>query len=357
MRQEIKEKIVYYRNKLEELLDRPFRFMEVCGTHTVSIFKSGLRSLFPKNLLHVSGPGCPVCVTHASEIALGMELAQEKNIILTVFGDMMRVPDHLGRTLKEMRAKGAKVEICYSPLDSLKIAQENPDMEVVFWGVGFETTIPTVGATILEAKRHEIKNFSVLSMHKLIPPALRFLIESKDVPIDGFLLPGHVSTIIGVTPYTFLAQEFSVPAVISGFEPIDIIMSLYMLVEMWVKKRCEVKNQYIRCVSYEGNNKAKKIMEEVFEPCVGLWRGIGKIENSGLQVSDKFSEFDAFKKFSLTLEDVQEPKGCRCGEVLQGKINPPQCPLFAKKCTPNSPVGPCMVSTEGSCAAYYKYNI
>lgn len=356
MNKEITNTIQKYKDKLEKVLDFSFRFMEVCGTHTVSIFKSGLRSLFPENLHHVSGPGCPVCVTHASEISLGMELAESNNVILAIFGDMMRVPDHEGKTLKELRAKGAKIEICYSPLDSLKLALDNPDREVVFWGVGFETTIPTVGATILEAKRQNIKNFSVLCMHKLIPPALKYLIEAEDIQIHGFLLPGHVSTIIGVTPYEFLAREYNIPAVISGFEPIDIMLSLYMLVDMYTKNKPEIKNQYTRCVSYEGNKKAQGIIYEVFAPSVGYWRGIGEIENSGLKIVEKYSEYDAAHKFSLKLKDVKEPKGCRCGEVLQGKILPKQCPLFGKRCTPLSPVGPCMVSTEGSCAAYFKYD-
>ena len=341
--------------KIDELLVSPFKFMEVCGTHTVAIFRSGLRFLFPEKLEHISGPGCPVCVTHPADIALGIKLAQNKDVILAVFGDMMRVPDHRGITLKELRAGGAHIEICYSPLDSLKLAFENPEKEVVFWGIGFETTVPTIGATIIQAKKMGIKNFSVLSCHKVIPPALKFLVEAKDVEIHGFLLPGHVSTVIGVHPYEFLAKDYHVPAVISGFEPLDILQAIYMLVEMGMRGSAQVLNQYTRAVKPQGNKKAQEIIEEVFCVSDGLWRGIGIIENSSLEISEKYREFDAKSKFGLKIEMVEEPKGCRCGEVLQGKIHPDKCPLFGKKCTPLNPVGPCMVSTEGSCAAFYKY--
>ena len=343
--------------EIDGLLSAPFRFMEVCGTHTVAIFRTGLRSLFSDKLKHVSGPGCPVCVTHPAEIALGMDLAEQKDVILTIFGDMMRVPDHRGMTLKELRAKGAKIEICYSPLDSLKIAIENPDKEVVFWGIGFETTVPTVGATIVQAQKMGIENFSVLSCHKLVPPALRFLVTSKDIEIHGFLLPGHVSTVIGVKPYEFLAKEFNIPAVISGFEAIDILQAIYLMIKMDIGGNVRILNQYTRAVKAEGNKRAQEIISEVFRPHDGLWRGIGTIEGSGLEISDKYSKFDAKKRFDLKFQDVKEPKGCRCGEVLQGKISPDKCPLFGKKCTPLSPVGPCMVSTEGSCAAFYKYGL
>ena len=344
-------------DRIQERLKGPFRFMEVCGTHTVSIFRSGLKSLFPHLLEHISGPGCPVCVTHPRDIAMGMELAENPDVIFAIFGDMMRVPDSNGITLKDLRAKGANIVVCYSPLDSLKLALKNIDKEIVFWGIGFETTVPTVGATITEAKKMGIKNFSVLSHHKIIPPVLKFLVEYGEVEINGFLLPGHVSTIIGISPYEFLAKDHKIPSVIAGFDPIDIVYALDMLTSMYICNSPKILNCYERAVKPEGNKKAQRVIKEVFKVSDAYWRGIGKIEASGLEIRDTYKEFDAKKRFGLTPKDVGEPKGCRCGEVLQGKISPKDCPLFGKKCTPISPVGPCMVSTEGSCAAYYKYGV
>jgi len=284
--------------KIEDILQAPFKFMEVCGTHTVAIFRTGLRSLFPEFLCHISGPGCPVCVTHPSEIALGLKIAEEKGIILTVFGDMMRVPDHRGISLKELRAKGAEVEICYSPLDALKICKQNPKKEIVFWGVGFETTAPTVAATIYQAKKEGIKNFSIFSCHKIIPPALKFLVDNQHVELHGFLLPGHVSTIIGVSPYQFLAEEYNIPAVISGFEALDILQSIYILIKMKVEDSPKIINQYIRGVKPQGNERAKAILDEVFCVSNALWRGIGEIENSGLKLSKKYKDFDRMVQLS-----------------------------------------------------------
>ncbi len=342
--------------RIEELisLDGPFSFMEVCGTHTVSIFQSGLRDLFPSGLRHISGPGCPVCVTHAVDIALGMVLALKQEIILATFGDMMRVPDAKGMTLKKLRAQGARVSVCYSPLDALRIARDNPSTEVVFWGIGFETTSPTVAATIIEAKKEKINNFSVLCAHKLIPPALEFLLK-RGIDVDGFLLPGHVSTVIGTRPYEFIGREYGIPAVVAGFEPLDIAMSILGLLEMRHRSRPEVTNEYFRVVKEQGNIQAQRLMEEVFEEEDALWRGIGIIGKSGFKFREKYREFDAKERFSLPSLEEKDPPGCRCGEVLQGKLSPNQCPLFGKKCTPLNPVGPCMVSSEGSCAAYYKY--
>ncbi len=335
-------------------LDGPFSFMEVCGTHTVSIFQSGLRSLFPSGLKHISGPGCPVCVTHAVDIGMGMDLAKRENVLLATFGDMMRVPDSKGFTLKALRAQGARISVCYSPLDALKLAKENSSLEVVFWGIGFETTSPTVAATVIEAKKGAIENFSVLCAHKIIPPALDFLLKGG-VDVDGLLLPGHVSTIIGTSCYEFIAKNYGVPAVIGGFEPMDIAISILKLLEMRNRSRPQVCNEYVRVVKEEGNVQAQRLMREVFEETDALWRGIGLIEKSGLKFKDLYREFDAKERFSLVPREEKDPPGCRCGEVLQGKIAPNECPLFRKKCTPLNPVGPCMVSTEGSCAAYYKY--
>ncbi|WP_461833319.1 hydrogenase formation protein HypD [Desulfothermus sp.] len=354
---QIQQKIKKTIERIEERLKTPFRFMEVCGTHTVSIFRSGLKFLFPHLLEHISGPGCPVCVTHPSDIAMGMELAENPDIVLAIFGDMMRVPDSSGVTLKDLRAKGANIVICYSPLDSLKLAIDKKNKEIVFWGIGFETTVPTVGATIVQAKKMGIKNFSVLSHHKIIPPALKFLVEYGEVEINGFLLPGHVSTIIGMSPYEFLAKDYKIPSVIAGFEPMDIVYALDMLTSMYICNDPKILNCYERAVKPDGNKNAQAVISEVFKISDAYWRGIGKIDASGLEIRDTYKEFDAKKRFGLTPKDVGDPKGCRCGEVLQGKISPKDCPLFGKKCTPISPVGPCMVSTEGSCAAYYKYGV
>ncbi len=337
-------------------LDGELRFMEVCGTHTVSIFRSGVRSLLSDKVVHLSGPGCPVCVTHDSEVAAFLELAG-KNAIITTFGDLMRVPGPEKRTLKSAQAEGARVKVVYSPFDALKIAQDNPHDKVVFLGVGFETTAPAIAATVKVAREQGIGNFSVLCFHKLVPPALDALVGDPELKVQAFLLPGHVSAIIGVEPYRFLASKHGLPAVVAGFEPVDILQALYMFVTMRNEGKVEVVNAYTRVVSDEGNPKAVSIMNEVFSPCDALWRGIGLIPGSGLTIRDEYADYDAMRVFGMQLHDVPEIKGCRCGDVLKGKMPPEKCPLFGKACTPASPVGPCMVSTEGSCAAYYKYRI
>lgn len=342
--------------KIHAELDGELRFMEVCGTHTVSIFRSGVRSLLSDKVVHLSGPGCPVCVTHDSEVAAFLELAG-KNAIIATFGDLMRVPGPDKKSLKSAQAEGARVKIVYSPFDALKIAQDNPADKVVFLGVGFETTAPAIAATVKVAKEQGITNFSILCFHKLVPPALDALVGDPELKVQAFLLPGHVSAIIGVEPYRFLAQKHGLPAVVAGFEPLDILQALDLFVTMRKEGRAEVVNAYTRVVSDAGNPKAVSIMYEVFEPADALWRGIGMIPGSGLVMRDEFAAFDAMKIFDLQLKDVPEIKGCRCGDVLKGKMSPDKCPLFGKACTPASPVGPCMVSTEGSCAAYYKYNL
>ncbi|SDN21557.1 hydrogenase expression/formation protein HypD [Desulfonauticus submarinus] len=343
--------------QLKNELKGPFRFMEVCGTHTVAIFQSGLRSLFPEELIHVSGPGCPVCVTHEREVAAFLELAQ-KDVILATFGDLMRVPGPDKKTLKDLQAEGARIKIVYSPFDALKLAIENPKEKVVFLGIGFETTAPTVAATLNLAKEQGITNFSVLCLHKLVPPALEALVSDKSLKVEGFLLPGHVSAIIGLEPYKFLAKNYGIPSVIGGFEPLDILQAIYLMVKMANEEKPEAINNYKRVVKDQGNLNALAMMDKVFEPCGALWRGIGEIPNSGLKIREEFAQFDARKLFSIEeLPDVPPIKGCRCGDVLKGIIRPDECPLFKKVCTPQSPVGPCMVSTEGSCAAYYKYSL
>jgi hydrogenase expression/formation protein HypD len=337
-------------------LDGELRFMEVCGTHTVSIFRSGVRSLLSEKVVHLSGPGCPVCVTHDSEVAAFLELAG-KNAIITTFGDLMRVPGPDKKTLKSAQAEGARVKVVYSPFDALKIAQDNPNDKVVFLGVGFETTAPAIAATVKVAREQGISNFSVLCFHKLVPPALDALVGDPELQVQAFLLPGHVSAIIGVEPYRFLAGRHGLPAVVAGFEPVDILQALYMFVTMRNEGKIDVVNAYTRVVSDEGNPKAMSVMNEIFSPCDALWRGIGLIPGSGLEIRDEFADYDAMRVFDMQLHDVPEIKGCRCGDVLKGKMSPDKCPLFGKACTPASPVGPCMVSTEGSCAAYYKYRI
>jgi len=342
-------------DQLEQKLSSPFRFMEVCGTHTVAIFRSGLRSLLPDKLIHLSGPGCPVCVTHEREVAGFFELAKRKRVILVTFGDLLRIPGPRSQTLKDLQAQGARIKVVYSPLDSLEVAKDNPSSEVVFLGVGFETTAPTIAASLQLAKSQGLTNFSVFCLHKLVPPALKVLLEDEHVQIDGFLLPGHVSVIIGLQPYEFLSSRYHLPAVVGGFEPLDIVQALLTLVSL---NPAQVVNCYPRAVKPEGNEKALKVMQEVFEVGPSLWRGIGLIAQSGLKLRGEWAEFDAQIRFGLTeLPEVEETKGCRCGEVLRGILRPNECPLFAKACNPEHPIGPCMVSSEGSCAAYYKYEL
>jgi len=343
-------------DRIHSELDGELRFMEVCGTHTVSIFRSGVRSLLSDKVVHLSGPGCPVCVTHDSEVAAFLELAG-KNAIITTFGDLMRVPGPDKKSLKSAQAEGARVKIVYSPFDALKIAQDNPGDKVVFLGVGFETTAPAIAATVKVAREQGISNFSVLCFHKLVPPALDALVGDPDLKVQAFLLPGHVSAIIGVEPYRFLAEKHGLPAVVAGFEPVDILQALHLFVTMRGEGRAEVVNAYRRVVSDAGNPKAVSVMNEVFETADALWRGIGLIPGSGLTVREEYAAFDAMRVFGMELKDVPEIKGCRCGDVLKGKLSPEKCPLFGKACTPAAPVGPCMVSTEGSCAAYYKYRV
>lgn len=336
---------------------RRMRFMEVCGTHTVSIFQSGLRSLLPDNIIHLSGPGCPVCVTHEAEVALFLELAARKDIIIATFGDLLRVPGPNGQCLKNMRAAGSSIAVVYSPLDAIAIAQENPAKNVVFLGIGFETTAPTVAASILVASEKELPNYSVLSLHKLVPPALANLLDSKDIAIDAFLLPGHVAAITGLQPFSFLAADYGKPGVVAGFEPLDLLLALCDMAEQLQNDQARISNAYPRSVNDNGNPRALTLLDQVFQKNDALWRGLGKLPNSGLAIKDEYANFNAMRKFDLTMPTVPPLPGCKCGEVLKGASQPKDCPLFGKKCTPASPVGPCMVSTEGSCAAWFKYGV
>ncbi len=343
--------------RLHAELDGELRFMEVCGTHTVAIFQSGLRSLLPPGIVHLSGPGCPVCVTHESEVNAFLDLAGRDGVIVATFGDLMRVPGRKGANLKAAKAAGARVEVVYSPPDALALARNHPGDTVVFLGVGFETTAPTVAGTVLMARQQGIANFKVLAFHKLVPPALAALLSDETARIDAFILPGHVSAVIGAAPYGFIASRFGKSATVTGFEPVDILESLLFLAKRQREGRAEIKNLYRRVVPDTGNATALEIMNRVFRPADALWRGLGRIPDSGLAFREKFADFDAGRLFGLAIEECPPLPGCKCGDVLRGRIRPDQCPLFKRACTPARPVGPCMVSTEGSCAAYYKYQV
>ena len=328
--------------------------MEVCGTHTVSIGRYGFRSVMPDGLRLLSGPGCPVCVTANQDVDHAIALARVPGAIIATFGDMMRVPGSTSSLAAE-KAAGRDVRMVYSPLDALSLAHDNPGSEVIFMGVGFETTTPTIAAAILEAQAQNLRNFSVFCAHKTTPPALRAIAGDPHTHIDGFILPGHVSTITGIEPYRFLVDEFHIPGVITGFEPIDVLEGIAMLVNMVEKDEPAIQNAYRRGVDTKGNAVARALVNQVFEPCDAIWRGLGPIPQSGLRIRDDFAAFDATRRFEVEVEQTVEPQGCRCGDVLRGRIAPTQCPLFGRKCTPEDPVGPCMVSSEGSCAAYYRY--
>ena len=332
------------------------RLMEVCGTHTMAIAKSGLRSMLPENIKLLWGPGCPVCVTPGEVIDAVLELAMRPGLIITTYGDMVRVPGSTpGDNLARRRALGAKIEVVYSPVDAVGIARENPDKEIVFLGVGFETTAPGTAAAVLTAKENGVKNFSLFSMLKTVEPALRALIASEGFNVQGFLCPGHVATIIGGEGFEFLPRDYGLPAVISGFEPEDILSSVYLLTRQLAEGKSLVQNEYRRAVAPQGNPLARAMMEKCFAPRRDLWRGLGAIEESGLALRDELAEYDAEKKFGIAYKTAAGPTACRCGEVITGRLSPAQCPLFGKRCVPEDPVGPCMVSSEGACAAYYKY--
>ncbi len=343
-------------NNLYNKINRPVNLMEVCGTHTVAIFKHGIRSLLPEGLRLLSGPGCPVCVTSIKDIDKAIAIAMQPDVIFTTFGDMMRVPG-AKKSLSEARAEGADIRVIYSPLDCLKIAEENKDKKIVFFSAGFETTTPSVAGTIFEAERRRINNFFIYSVNKLVPPALDVLLQSDDVRIDGFIMPGHVSAIIGSKPYDFIASKYATPCVITGFGADDILAGITMLLKQIAEGRAAVEIQYKSVVTETGNKKAVEFIDKYFEPCDSHWRGIGVLPQSGLKLRDEYKQRDAEVVFKIDVPDFSEPKGCQCGLVLRGVKIPSECPLFGKACTPEKPIGACMVSMEGSCAAYYKYNI
>jgi len=340
--------------EIKGLADHPLRLMEVCGTHTIAIFRSGIRSLLNDAVELISGPGCPVCVTPVGEIDRAIALARRREVILATFGDLMRVPGS-SSALQQERATGSDIRVILSPLDAVELAQENPDRTVVFFAVGFETTSPAIAAAVQEARRREVKNLYLLSCQRLVPPALKALLSAGKAAIDGFLLPGHVSVIIGKAPYLFVAAEFGIPGVITGFEPLDILEGIYLLLRQKKEGRAAIEIQYTRAVKAEGNQRAREVMAEVFVPVDACWRGLGMIPTSGLMLREEFVAMDAARAFDLPYVDAGDPPGCLCSEVLQGLRRPPECPLFGARCTPEAPVGACMVSSEGSCAAYYKY--
>lgn len=328
--------------------------MEVCGTHTVAIARNGIRDLMPDGLRLASGPGCPVCVTCNRDIDTVIALARIPNVTITTFGDMTRVPGSTSSLLAE-QAAGRSVEIVYSPLDALAFAKAHPEREVVFVGVGFETTTPLVAMAIKRAKAMGLSNFTVFAAHKNMPGALELLVGDPTLELDALILPGHVSTIIGAEPHRFLAEKYGIPGVITGFEPVDVLQGIAMLVRQLHEGRAEIEIAYARGVMPEGNPVALAAIDEVFETCTATWRGLGNIPGSGYRIREEFADFDAVRRFEPDVEPTRDPKGCRCGDVLRARIAPNECPLFRTVCTPENPVGPCMVSSEGSCAAYYRY--
>jgi hydrogenase expression/formation protein HypD len=334
---------------------RPVRLMEFCGGHTHAIFHFGLRQMLEGDVEMRSGPGCPVCVTASRDLDTAMALAGvQPDVILTTFGDMVRVPGSRG-TLQEIRAGGADVRIVYSPLDALAIARANPDRQVVFLGVGFETTAPGIAAAVLQAEKEAIPNFSVLSLHKLTPPAMRAILDAGEVSLDGIIGPGHVSAVIGSDAWAFLPQEYGMPCAVSGFEPLDLLGAIAALVHAAAEKVPGVFNTYARSVNPQGNPVALRLLDQVFDVGPAAWRGFGDIPASGLNFNATYAHLDAAQRFPVEVEATPEPRGCRCGEVLRGVIEPDACGLFRRVCSPRNPIGPCMVSAEGACAAYYKY--
>jgi len=334
---------------------RHYKLMEVCGGHTHSIYRYGIDDLLPESVELVHGPGCPVCVIPMGRVDDAIAIAHEERVIFTCFGDMLRVPGSR-YTLLEAKARGADVRMVYSPLDALRIARENPDREVVFLAIGFETTAPSTALTLRRAKAERLANFSCLCNHVTIVPPLRALLESPDLRLDGFIGPGHVCTVVGVAPFGFIPADHGRPVVISGFEPLDILQSILMLLRQLGEGRCEVENQYARVVPPEGNVRALEAMAEVFELRPHFeWRGLGFISQSALALSAAYRDFDAERRFAVPGVRVADPKACQCGEVLKGVIKPWECKVFGTACTPEHAIGTCMVSPEGACAAYYNY--
>ncbi|WP_026375132.1 hydrogenase formation protein HypD [Aestuariibacter salexigens] len=335
--------------------NRPLQIMEFCGGHTHTIFRFGLQQLLPQHIQLVHGPGCPVCVLPRGCIDVAIQLANQANVIFTTFGDAMRVPGSQ-QSLLQAKAAGADIRMVYSPLDALALARANPDREVIFFALGFETTMPSTALTVLEASREGIDNFSLFCHHITTVPTMTAILQDPDMRLDGFIAPGHVSMVVGDKPFEFVGAEFKKPLVITGFEPLDILQSIWMLLKQLSEGRSEVENQYTRVVSAKGNPAGLAAMSDVFEPRErSAWRGIGDIEQSGVQLTDAYKHFDAEYKFSPDHAMVEDPTACHCGDVLKGAMQPWQCPLFGNECQPKHPLGALMVSSEGACAAYYRY--
>lgn len=334
---------------------RPVQYMEVCGTHTVSFYRSGLRDLVPENIRLISGPGCPVCVTAQRHIDAAIALSREPGVILVTYGDMLRVPGKLG-SLEATRAAGAQVRVITAARTALEIAVANPEATVVFLAVGFETTAPATAATLLEADRRNIDNFAVLMCHKLVVPAMLTLLRNKDTALDGFLCPGHVSVIIGSSAYRPVVEQYAKPCVVAGFEPEQMLRGILHLVRQSLAGEARLENIYQAVVRSDGNPTAQRLMAETFVAETTPWRALGEMPASGLGLAPRYAHFDAVRRFGLTMGEDDDDPACRCGEVIQGKVQPVECPLFGRGCTPITPIGPCMVSSEGTCAAWYKYN-
>ena len=335
--------------------DRPLKIMEVCGGHTHAIFKFGLQSMLPDGLELVHGPGCPVCVLPVGRVDDAIALAEQPDVIFATFGDAVRVPGST-KSLLEAKALGADVRTVYSPADALALAKKSPGKRVIFFGLGFETTAPSTALTVLEAAKDDVANFFVFSNHITIPATLKAMLDAPDLDIDGFVGPGHVSLVIGIRPYDFVARDYGKPFVVSGFEPLDVLQSIHMVVSQIASGRAEVENQYRRLVSDDGNSAALEALAEVFEPREHFeWRGLGSIPSSGLGFREAYGRFDAERVFSVPALKIADPKACQCGEVLRGTLKPWACKVFGTACTPETPIGACMVSSEGACAAYYNY--
>lgn len=334
---------------------QPIKIMEICGGHTHAIFKYGLETLLPDVIELVHGPGCPVCIMPKGRLDDAIAIALQPNLIFATFGDVLRVPGSK-QSLLQAKAAGARIQIVYSPLDALQIARDNPDQDVVFFGIGFETTAPSTALTVLQAEAEGLKNFSLFCNHVLVVPAMEALLANPDLQLDGFVGPGHVSTVIGSHPYQVIAARYHKPLVVSGFEPLDILQSIWMLLQQLVEGRCEVENQYTRLVQPGGNSVALAAIQQVFEVRDQFeWRGLGNIPRSGLKMRPEYAGFDAEVKFTVPGRSVADHKACQCGEILKGVLKPWQCKVFGTACTPEHPIGSCMVSSEGACAAYYKY--
>ena len=342
-------------DEIKRTVTKPWRIMEVCGGQTHSLVKNGILGVLPKNITMVHGPGCPVCVTPLHLIDKAIYLAEEKGVVLCSFGDMIRVPGSK-KSILEAKAQGADIRILYSPLEAVNIAKENPDKEIVFFAVGFETTAPANALSVVHAKKLGLTNYSILTSHVLVPPAIENVMEDVDSQIDGFLAAGHVCTIMGYWEYYPLAEKFKVPIVVTGFEPLDILQGILMTVIQLEEGRFEVENQYSRIVTEEGNEAAQDIIAQVFEVTDRVWRGMENIPLSGYGIKKEFASFDAMKKFNVNIEEAEENQACLAGDIMKGVITPIQCPEFGKKCTPQNPLGAPMVSSEGACAAYYHFS-